>query len=220
MPEVNLLARTPSYFWGILGGLLAAATTANGAAPPAVRVSREARQLLTAAIRAHGGHEKLKRMDVIHMRGRYTRVMKSGVTIRGKGEAWYSLPDRTRTVLNHEHPLEARGTVIVVLANRHSWLKYMDMAAVKNSESEHRNLRLGVTITYITLLYPLLDRSRPLGRVTTLPSVKENGRSLVCLCVRISGGGEVDLYFDENSFLLVKRVWRYPVTSGVTDTCR
>jgi hypothetical protein len=168
---------------------------------------KAAEEIIDKAVEAHGGLDKLagaKRM-IRKAEGKTTTLAGSE---KFSDEFTAELPDRYRLELTIG---EQKNKLILVINKDQGWFSSggTTQALPREAVKEH----LGESYSmYLTTLAPLKqDRS---FKLTALPKQKVGGKAALGVRVEHKGHDAVDLYFDEDSRLLVKMT-RKTVVAGL-----
>ena len=170
-----------------------------GAAGRAQGDDREkALDVITTAIRADGGEERLARSRVMVRNARGTFFF-FGKDVHFTTQLLFDFPDRFRDVTDVEQDKQ-KLRIVRVITRDHAWMSTGGPAAEMN-KPEADELREEMYVQWLTTLVPLRD---PAFQLTVLPETKIDGRSAVPIKVVRTGHGETKLFFDKQSGRLTK----------------
>ena len=181
--------------WVVLGGISSAAA------------DEATDKVLDRAMRAHGGADKLAR-------ARRMQRSASGTLAVGGGNAEFSeellvdLPDRSR----HRITLKAKGTAFLAIVNGERGWQVAGGATQDLGKDRLREIRDDLYLLYLTTLTPLRKEKR--FTLKAVPDVDVQGRKAAGVQVSCQGHGDVRLYFDKGTGLLVKAV-RQTLVAGL-----
>jgi putative sterol carrier protein len=175
--------------WWVLGGL------PGGHA----REPSGARALVDRAIRAAGGEARLERFKAATWKARGARhEMNRTVTFTGEFAA--QMPDRTRAAVEGE----ANGQtfkIVFVLKGDQGWIQVNG----NTSELTEEQLTEEKEDLYAENLTRLVPLKEPGVRLTLLQEMPVNGHDAVGLQVSRKNHRDIQLYFDKQNGLLVKK---------------
>ncbi len=173
-----------------------------GQASP-VRAQEEARAIVAKAVRAVGGAERLAKFKARSGKAKGTGPI-NGREARFLVVGMHQFPDQ----MKEEAELEIQGqkiTVTRVLHGDKGWIRAGGQTHEATGEVL-RKLKEAMYANYVLSLLPLLeDKAFTLSR---LGEVQVHGRAAVGVRVASRGQRDMDLYFDKESGLLVKRANR------------
>ncbi len=158
----------------------------------------DAKAIIEKAIKAHGGHENLAKFTggTVTFKG----------TFYGMGEG---LPmSGTVTVSGHDKQkidleIEVGGqkfAVVVVLAGQKGWTKF-DKDVKEMDADDVAEAREQAYAAWVATLSPLTGKQ---FQFTKIGEAEINNRKAIGVKVSSKGHRDVDLYFDKETFLLVK----------------
>ncbi len=159
----------------------------------------EANEILDKAIQARGGAEQLAKYHARVAKGTGT-IHKDGLRIHMTYECLFQGFDKARSNIT----FEAAGTrvkSVTVIDHDRGWAKKNDEPARPLTQAELAVEREALYLEKVVALVPLKD---PSFTVTTLAPTKVHGHDAVGLQVRCAGHPDVHLYFDKETWLLVK----------------
>ncbi|MBV9124217.1 MAG: hypothetical protein JO112_12740 [Planctomycetes bacterium] len=158
-----------------------------------------ARALVDRAIRATGGEAKLERFRAATWKARGARhEMNRTVTFTGEFAA--QMPDRTRAAVEGEANGQAFKMVFVLKGDQ-GWLQVNG----NTSELTEEQLAEEKEDLYAENLTQLVPLKGPGMRLTLLNEMPVNGRDAVGLQASRKNHRDLQLYFDKQSGLLVKK---------------
>jgi hypothetical protein len=162
------------------------------------RGADDPRAILDAAIKAHGG-DRLARTQKQIRTVKGTLVLETGKVPLG-AEFTMQLPDRTRATFDLE-PGGRKLHMLLVLNGKQGW--GVSAGVVRDlTPGELDDLREDSYDAWVETLWPLRDKA---FRLMPLPETKINDRPAVGIKVAREGHGDVALFFDKQSHLLVRR---------------
>src|SRR5262245_2749776 len=170
-------------------------------APPA---GTDARAVIRRAIQAHGGAEALDRLRLVrektvgelHLRGK---------TFPFTSETLQRLPDQFRHTLTSENDGN-KFEMLQVYDGKKGWL--IEGGLSRPVDAMHlAGWKATAHAAYVASLTPLLAEDKGY-RFTLLPEAKVQGRPAVGIKVSQADQRDVNLYFDRDNSLLVKKVLR------------
>jgi len=156
------------------------------------------RALIEKAIRAHGGQEKLARYKAVRTKTRGSMDV-NGISVTYTSRAAAQLPSQLRNELS----VSAGGIKVAaleVLSGDKAWLRAMGETQ-ELSEERVAELRETLYAAGIGSLTPLLEAGA--YTLTPLASLKVQGRPALGVRVVSERHKDIDLYFDDESGLLV-----------------
>jgi hypothetical protein len=178
--------------------LLAVTALAGQTSPLAADDPDKARALLGRAVKAAGGAKNLARNRAIVAEGKGTYYgMGSPLACTADGAVQF--PDRKRIELK----LDFQGmnvSYVRVVAGSKGWISLQGNTRAMDKE-ELADAREDVYYDWVTTLAPLRDKA---FRLTPLEAIQVDGKGAEGIKVAHKGHGEVRLYFDKESGLLVK----------------
>lgn len=158
----------------------------------------DARSVLDKAIQAHGGAEKLARLNAIHFTAKGT--IRQGTEVPFTLETHWQAPDRLKNSVA-TGSAEKPTTLVETIAGGEGWSirngkpGSLDAAALDELRSQAHVRRLLV-------LTPLLGDN--VYRLSELKEIRVEDRPAIGVLVRCPGEREVKLYFDTDTHRLVK----------------
>jgi hypothetical protein len=158
----------------------------------------EVQAIIDKSIKAHGGEEKLAKLKAVTMRFKGT-VQTMGMAIPFSGEIVIQGSDQTRTALD----VEVNGqkiTIVNVLNRKKGWNKVDDNTTDMTPE-QLTEAQEGALHNYVTMLAPLKNKTFTLA---SLGEVQVENRPALGIRVSSKGHRDVNLYFDKDTYLLVK----------------
>jgi hypothetical protein len=182
------MRRTP-FLFAIFGFLLASQTIYAGEREDALAI-------LEPAIKAHGGADDLTRAQ------NHTRTARGNMVLVGKDapfteEITLALPDRFRHSLEIG-PMKTR--IVVVVDRTKGWQLTGGMA----QDLDRIRLEELLDEMYIFWLTTLVPLKQDRFQLAPLPEIKVNGNAAVGIKVSSRGRGDIKMYFDKGTNLLVK----------------
>ena len=174
------------------------------ASPSVVEGKDRPEDVILKAIKAHGGKEKLARSLVCHYRSKGTLFVGNRQT-SVVDECWMNGPNQTRDFITLTHEKDSLALVRVFDGKR-GWqqeggtVRDLTPEEVRKEQSSAYALR-------VKRLFPLLEDNGI--RLSSLPSIKVDGREAVGVKVSADGEPTIELYFDSESHLLVKIVYQF-----------
>lgn len=165
----------------------------------AVTADEAADRLLDRAIRAHGGADNLAR-------ARRMLRTDSGTIAVGGGNAEFTeellveLPERSR----HQVTLKGRGARFLAVVNGDRGWQVVGGATQELGKDRLREIRDDLYLLYLTTLTPLRKERR--FTVKAVADADVQGKKAAGVRVSCTGHGDVRLYFDRGTGLLVKAV--------------
>jgi hypothetical protein len=164
-----------------------------------VAPAQEPGEIINKAIEAHGGMERLARLraDWIKMEGKLTLADKE---VPFEGETTVELPDKFKNVVVVNGP-ERRFQIVQIL-NGDKALVTIDGQPQKLSPAAGAEMREILQLDRAVRLVPLLRD--PGFELDYVGESKVNDKPVLGVRVRARGRKELRLYFDKESYLLVK----------------
>ena len=150
--------------------------------------------MLDGAIRAHGGEQALTRAQTVVLN--VTGKLSLGGEVPFTGETTFSLPGRARQILN----LNKNGQVVMVLNGDRGWSTAGGMVGELGKDGLEK-LREEVYVEWLATLVPLKKEGFEL---TLVPDKTVEGKPAAGIKVAHKGHGDVRLYFDKATGLLVQ----------------
>jgi hypothetical protein len=179
---------------------------------PDLAIAQETpRSIIERAIRSHGGENALNKARRVQRKLKGTMTA-GAIETPFVADMVADLPDRIKITFD----VDAGGQkvkAIVVLASDKGW-QVNGGAAVEMNRLELDELREEIYVVWLLTLVPLLDKGLDLQ---LLPEIKVEGRPAVGVKVGGKGHGEVTLYFDKESDLLVKVDRKRRETGKIVD---
>lgn len=176
--------------------LVTMALLAGIATPAAEAGDREkASAVIERAIKAHGGEDALNKAQKCSRRGKGVLTTPTG-EVPFTTEETMQLPGRCRIVLE----VERTRRQIIVLNGDKGWLKRPDGSVVSPKE-EVNFYREEAHVWWLMTLTPLLKKEITL---TPLADAKVNGQDAEVIKASSKGHGDIRLYFDKKTGMLVK----------------
>ncbi|HEY8504410.1 MAG TPA: hypothetical protein VIL46_07485 [Gemmataceae bacterium] len=187
----------------MLGGLMLAAVSLGPAGVARAADDTAAQKLIDQAVRAQAGTpERLEKM------ANMTQTMRGGMTspagelpARRNVEARWPEHCRITTDLVFN---DQQARVVLTLAGSRGWRAGPEGPA-EMSAAELDELRAEVYASWVTTLLPLKEKG---WAFSLLPEARVNGRDAVGVRVTRKGRPDVQLYFDKQTHLPVKTVFR------------
>jgi RNA polymerase sigma factor (sigma-70 family) len=182
----------------------------NGPKAPKAEGTAEARAIIARAMEAQGGETNLARQKIVRQKGTYRRFIDA---TEGKAlVSWEQItqqPDRLKNVQKGE--IDGRKvSMTVVLKGDRGWAS-MDGQVEEMDEKAIAGLKEELYADAVSSLLPLRGKDY---RLSVLAETKVGGRPAVGVKVAAKGHPDVDLYFDKESGLLVKRERRVDDGAG------
>jgi hypothetical protein len=176
---------------GLAGVLLLALAGAVAGADDAT----EARKILDEAIKAHGGADKLAKLQTVQRKesGKYHGL---GNPLPYTANVTLQLPDKMR--------LDVVGIYLAVLDGDKGWVR----AEGETKEMTKEQLAGTKAERYVDLVTNLVPLSGKEYKLEKVAEVKVNGQPAAGVKVTRKDRPAVTLYFDKKSGLLVKTLWR------------
>jgi hypothetical protein len=166
-----------------------------GTTPGRAADAPPARALVEQAVRAAGGEAALDRARVLSRTGAGT-MFQVGRNLPFTEESVMALPERLRTTLD----LDKRYQVTVVLNGDKGW-QASGGAVLPMTKERLEEFREEAYVLWLTTLTPLLSDKFTLS---PLPDSSADGAPASGVKVTAKGHGDVKLYFNRQSHLLVK----------------
>ena len=160
--------------------------------------AEDARSILDKAIQAHGGAEKLARLNALHSTARGT--IRQGADVAFTLESHWQAPDRLKNSVT-TGPAERTTTLVETIAGSGGWSirngkpGSLDAAALDELRSQAHVRRL-------LALTPLLSDN--VYRLSVLKETRIEDRPATGVIVRCPGERDVKLYFDSDTGRVVK----------------
>jgi zinc protease len=175
------------------------AATPSAAKPPAPKID-PLRELITRAVRAKGGISLLRSIKTV-------RAM--AITTVDMGGQKIEIPTRMAIQYPGSYRMDARtpaGDLVQVFDRGRYWVK--DASGVEEAGADVADeLRASIQRDTIPLLLALYDRKTP---ARLLPTVTEEGRTLVPITVTLPNAPAVTLFFESGTALLVTMRYQAP----------
>ncbi|MBY0512741.1 MAG: hypothetical protein K2P78_02375 [Gemmataceae bacterium] len=168
-------------------------------APAARADDAAARAVIDKAIKAHGGEETLAKNPALTMTMQ-GKVHAMGMEIPFTGEAMSMGPDRLKIDLQLE-VMNQKFRVTNVVAKDKGWAKANDAVTELDKDQLAESLEQGHA-GWVTTLVPLKDKKFTLS---LLGEAEVEKKPAIGVKVAYPGRRDVDLYFDKETHLLVKR---------------
>jgi hypothetical protein len=164
-----------------------------------LRAGENPRAVLEKAVKAHGGEQKLARLQAVRMKSTGT-VQVNGAAARFTADSCSRLPDRSKVTLLLEIG-DVKLTLVQVLNGKRAWSNLEgeteELGGERLAEQQAR-----MHLSHVCSLLPLLkDRNFTLS---PLGEVKVNDRPAVGVRAEHKGQKDINLYFDRDSGLLLK----------------
>jgi hypothetical protein len=162
----------------------------------------EAKIIIDKAIKAHGGQEKLAKFKALTLRLKGT-IHQGGMDIAFSGEVVTQGIDQNRLALDADGN-GTKFTFVQVLSGDKAWNKVNDTTEELNPD-QLAEVKEGAYHNWVMTLAPLKDKAFTLS---SLGEVKVEKRPALGVRVSSKGHRDVNLYFDKETFLLVKTEMR------------
>src|SRR5262249_57016260 len=170
---------------------------------PAFAADDEPQEIVARSIKAHGGEAKLnRRAYCLALKG---RLYAAGKVIDPSGSTKADGPTRARIFIK----IPAGETVLVVDGDK-GWIREGDATRLM-SDTELAEAKEDLHTDWVTTLGPLLEKEVTLS---LLASEKVAGSAAVGVHVSQKGFRDVDLFFDRETWLLVKKSITRPGADG------
>jgi hypothetical protein len=158
----------------------------------------DARQIVEAAVSAHGGADVLAKYPAakVKVKGQYSV---KGQDIDYSGESVYQLPDRLRSEVQLR--VQGRPRTVVQILNGDRSAMVVGEFAQEIPEAQLQELRLSAYCQNLARLNPLLKDRR--FNLTSVGQKPIDGKPAQGVRVSAAGQKDVVLYFDAASHLLV-----------------
>jgi hypothetical protein len=176
----------------VLGILLGHGQLVRADDPPA-----DLKAVIDKAIQATGGAERLAKHKASTWKGKGT-VFGLGQPIKFTGEWWIQPPLQARSVIEFDVN-GTKGTRVQVVNGDKGWIA--DMGTREMRAAELLEARDGLYASWVGLLAPLQD---PAFKLAPLGSIKVGERPAVGVKVSHPGHPDLNLYFDQETGLLIK----------------
>lgn len=179
-------------------GLLAFTLLACHAAADNVKVDEK--EIIEKAIKAHGGADNLAKFKAVKMKGKGT-IDLLGNEVEFTADIQNLLPDKTHAEIRFDVGGQ-QLTVTQIFNGKKGWIATNDVSK-EAEEDELKSLRNDAHANYLESILPLRD-----DKSLTVKSIgreKVNDKLAFGLKVTAKDRGEVKLYFDKDSGLLVKQ---------------
>ncbi len=157
----------------------------------------DARAIIDAAIKAHGGEAVLSKIVAAHFKGKGEGIeggqkaaLCVGFTIQGR--------DKLRVVALDP---QNQPRFISVVNGKQGWLKLGDQATIELSGPPLENFQEFLYVNRATLLVPLKEAE---FQLSLLEESSIDGRKAFGVLVKHEGKSPLKLYFDKQTHLLVK----------------
>ena len=163
-----------------------------------LRAADEVGAIIDKSIKARGGEEKLAKLKAVTIRFKGT-VQAMGMAIPFSGEVVVQGRNQTRTALD----VEVNGqkiTIVNVLNGDKGWNKVND-ATTDMTADQLTEAKEGARHNFVTMLVPLKNKAFTLA---SLGEVKVENRPAFGVRVSSKGHRDINLYFDKETYLLVK----------------
>jgi hypothetical protein len=171
----------------------------------------DAKAILDAAIKAHGGAENLAKVKTFTAKTKGKIFMPAGA-IDFTSEQAMQFPDRLRIVIKSDFMGQSLARIQVVKGEQ-GWISAVGETR-EMSKEQVEEAKACLYANWVTLLYPLTGAD---VKLAPLPGTKIDGKSAVGLHVASKDCGDMNLYFDKETGLLVKRdrTVKNPIAGGV-----
>lgn len=157
-----------------------------------------ARAIVDRAIKAHGGADKLKKLNAIQLKMSGTLDFMGGAKFTG--EIFVQAPDRFKNVI--ETQINNMNLVITqVFDGKRFWINVLGKTEEVKDEQLIKELKENAYTENLANLVGLTDKGVELS---PLGEVKVNGKDAVGIRASSKGHRDVNLYFDKTSGLLAK----------------
>ncbi len=166
---------------------------------PAARAADEPKDILAKAIKAHGGEDALTKYKASQMKA------KGKITIAGVGavdftqEASFMLPDKFRESV--EITVGGQTIKVLTIANGDKITIDANGMAVEATDPIKDSLKHAGHLLHVGRLAPLKDKKYELSLIG---EDKVEGKKVVGIRVSAKDQKDVSLYFDKETWLLVK----------------
>ncbi len=171
--------------------------------------AQEPRAVIQKAIEASGGEAKLEKNKAIRMKSKGT-VHVQGMTIDFSGEFLRQLPKQSKATLEAEAGGMKLDIVMVVNGDK-GWRQIQGMTTEIDKDEMERQQQ-ALYGEWIGRLVPLLkDRGFTLS---PLGEIKIDGKDAVGVKVAHKGHGDVEMFFDKKTGLLLKQQQRVKDETG------
>jgi len=167
---------------------------------PTVARAETPKEVVEKAIKAHGGLDNLKKASIARMTFKGT-MSQMNLEIPIEGEMTYQLPDKEKTVMTLE--LFGQKVKVVQTVNGSRARATANGAAAPLTKGQKEEMLEGLRLQAISNLVPLLDEKAYELRPIDKPD-KVMGKDVVGLLVKPKKGKEVKIFFEKDSYRLVK----------------
>jgi hypothetical protein len=160
----------------------------------------EARAILDKAIKAHGGEDKLAKLNITRIKAKGT-VNIQGQDVGFTSDSAVQLPNQERNELQ----LDLGGqkvTLLQVCNGDKGWLSLAGRPAQEIMGDQLGEMKNSAYANWVESLLPLTKEKE--FTLTTLAEMKVNNKPTVGLKVQAKDRPDIKLYFDKESGLLVK----------------
>jgi uncharacterized protein YcfL len=159
------------------------------------------RVAIERSIKAQGGEDRLARITAVRSKGRGAVVV-DGEAVPMTLETVFQMPDKLRMV--QQIKMQGRAAVVTqVLAGKRGWVS-IDGEVQELEGGVLRSLQEECYAVRVETLVPLLREEG--HSLSMLSDVEVGGRRVVGVRVSARGRGNIDLYFDRDSYLPVRTV--------------
>jgi len=165
--------------------------------PGISRAQEDARAIITKAIKAQGGEEKLAKIKAGKSKFKGT-LQADGAAISFTGEEMFNLPSQTKVTMTIKTAPQNRSLVEVFDGDK-GWIK-VDGQVKDAGADDVARMKQQAYINRIILLAPLLKEKE--FEMSTTKETKVNNRALVGVTVASKDQKDVTLYFDKETGLL------------------
>lgn len=166
---------------------------------PAVSAQDEALAIVAKAIKAHGGDEKLKKLNALQTQAKGTLEV-AGMSLTFTQEASIQFPDKIKDVLQ----LEVNGQKIpitTVYDGKQGWINH-NGTTIDMSDDIKKELKESIFLMKMGGLTALKDKDK--FKLTPLGEAKVNNKPAVGIKIESKGARDINLYFDKETGLFVK----------------
>jgi hypothetical protein len=175
-----------------------------------VRAQEDPMSILDRAIKAHGGAEKLARLKAIETRAKGRLEVQGGLDFTETTLA--QLPAQVKESIRATGGGQQRS-VTLVFNVKEGWVRANDRTVDMEAKMVE-SMQNACYIRQLSLLYPLKEQTY---RLTALPPMLVVSRPAFGFRVASKGHKDVSLYFDQESGLLVRMVFRTLDFTGMNE---
>lgn len=167
-------------------------------------------EVIKKAVKANGGKEKLAKYDAMVAKGKGV-VNTQGMELKYEATWKFHYPNRMRV----EIEANAMGQTIAfvqVFDGAKGWQNIAGMGTVEMNKDQLTALKKQMQADTVGRLFPLLDTKK--YKISSVGESDVNGKKAIGLNVTNKDGLDINLYFDKQSYMLLKQEYQTKNETG------